>query len=56
MGQPKIIPAMVADSREAKEPPNTAFMPNSDSVLRCVGARNLCSNLNAYGSEIGETA
>lgn len=36
---PRIVPAMVADNREAKEPPKTALIPNSDNVFRCPGAR-----------------
>jgi hypothetical protein len=30
---PNIIPAMVADNKEAKDPPKTAFKPNSDRVF-----------------------
>ena len=30
---------MVAESKDAKEPPKTAFIPNSDKVFRCPGAR-----------------
>ena len=29
---------MVAESKDAKEPPKTAFIPNSDKVFRCPGA------------------
>ena len=35
---PIIIPAIVADISEANEPPKTAFKPNSDRVLRWLGA------------------
>jgi hypothetical protein len=35
---PIIIPAIVADNNEAKLPPITAFNPNSDNVLRWLGA------------------
>ncbi len=31
---PMIIPAIVADIREAMEPPISAFMPNSERFLR----------------------
>ena len=37
---PKIIPAMVADNKEASEPPKTAFMPNEESTLRWPGAKD----------------
>ena len=35
---PIIIPAMVAEIKEAMVPPIKAFMPNLESVLRCPGA------------------
>ena len=38
-GYPSIIPAMVADRREARVPPSTARMPNSERVFRWPGAR-----------------
>ena len=31
---------MVAESKEAIDPPSTARMPNSESVLRCPGAND----------------
>ncbi len=31
---PKIIPAIVADKSDAKDPPRTAFIPNSDKFFR----------------------
>ncbi len=37
--QPIIIPAIVADRREAIDPPIKALIPNSDSVFLCPGAR-----------------
>ena len=37
--QPIIIPAIVADRREAIDPPIKAFIPNSDSIFLCPGAR-----------------
>ena len=38
--QPMIIPAMVADKSEAMEPPIKAFIPNSDNIFLCPGARD----------------
>ena len=35
---PKIIPATVAEIKEAMDPPNNAFMPNLERVFRCPGA------------------
>ncbi len=37
---PIIIPAIVADRSEAIEPPISAFIPNSDKVFRCPGAKD----------------
>ncbi len=37
---PIIIPAMVADIKEAIVPPISAFIPNSESVFRCPGAKD----------------
>jgi hypothetical protein len=31
---PKIIPAIVADNNEAKDPPKTAFIPKEESTFR----------------------
>ena len=31
---------MVADNKEAKEPPRTAFIPNSDKVFLWPGAKD----------------
>jgi hypothetical protein len=36
---PKIIPATVAEIKDAIEPPNRAFIPNLEMVLRCPGAK-----------------
>ena len=36
---PISIPAMVAEISEAIVPPINAFIPNSDNVLRCPGAK-----------------
>jgi len=38
-GYPIIIPAIVAEIRDAIDPPIRAFIPNLDKVLRCPGAR-----------------
>ncbi|MFD2551992.1 hypothetical protein ACFSQP_09205 [Bizionia sediminis] len=35
------MPAIVAEIKEAKVPPKRAFIPNSDSVLRCPSAKDL---------------
>lgn len=35
---PIIVPAIVADNNDAKVPPKTAFRPNSERVLRWLGA------------------
>ena len=34
-----MAPAIVADNNDAKVPPKTAFKPNSERVLRWLGAR-----------------
>jgi hypothetical protein len=36
---PIIIPAIVADIKEAIVPPINAFIPNSDNTFRCPGAK-----------------
>ena len=37
---PSIIPAIVAENNEAIVPPINAFIPNSDKVFRCPGAKD----------------
>lgn len=37
---PIIIPAIVAESNDAIDPPNNAFNPKADSVFLCPGAKD----------------